>query len=157
MACCEFLCEFDERFLISFNAIAFRGKMSLTDLASLPRFRLIDQVWLHVIFGAKPCHFLFVVRWKKQSFFPSVETPITIVFFSNERISLTRIKQFVEIRLLRTQHELAPLMRPDNIQILTVLFSLLTVTLIQNDLVWDHALKRRKLVSSQMLFLKLVN
>ena len=36
--------EFDERFLISFNAIAFRGKMSFTDLASLPRPTLIDQV-----------------------------------------------------------------------------------------------------------------
>ena len=36
--------EFNERFLISINAIAFRGKMSFTDLASLQRLTLIDQV-----------------------------------------------------------------------------------------------------------------
>ena len=35
---------FDERFLMSLNAIAFRGKMSFTDLASLPRPMLILQV-----------------------------------------------------------------------------------------------------------------
>ena len=39
-----FLREFDERFLISFNAIAFWGKMLFTDLASFPRPTLIDQV-----------------------------------------------------------------------------------------------------------------
>ena len=95
--------KFDERFLISLNAIAFRGKVSFPDLASLPRSTLIDQVltprdlWqsvqsLVVIFFAinqvEKAEGFFFLYWYPNR---------CIVFFSKGRLSLTRIQQFVEI------------------------------------------------------------
>ena len=93
--------EFDERFLISLNSKAFRGKMLFTDLASLPRPTLIDQVLRLVRFGAKACcHFLRdQLNGERRGFFIFLYwyPNRCIVFFSNGRISLIRIKQFVEI------------------------------------------------------------
>ena len=93
--------EFDESFLISFNAIAFRGKISFTDLALFPHPTLIGQVltprdlWCKALLSFSSRS----TKWteKAESFFFHWYPNRCNVFFSNGRISLTWIKQFVEI------------------------------------------------------------
>ena len=73
--------EFDERFLISFNTIAFRGKMSFTYLASLPRPTLIDQVLTPCDLWCKDL--LSFSSWSTRAeIFLSIDTPIVVLYFS---------------------------------------------------------------------------
>ena len=150
---------------------AFRSKMSFTDLASIPRLILIDQALTHRDLWCKALLSFSSrsIKWRKQSFFFLHWYPNRcMVFFGNGRISLTRIKQFVEtwwwpylfndtsdlhhilcslILEAQTDHVISSckgLMRKKSIEGFVVLFVHSNVTII-HDKIWKTARSKKLL------------
>ena len=74
--------------------------MSFTDLVLLPHPTLTNHFWRLMTFGAKPCHILRNQpsgESREFFFFNNTSIIVNIVFLGNGRISLTWIKQFIEI------------------------------------------------------------